>query len=291
MSLKLAETSAPPPARRARRRGSAASRSPRPLGSPLPAYERLERGRLLPSVSTLCRLAQVLNTSVDVLVGQCAPPPGPRVMREQIATTLGDAARAARERLGLTQAEVAGLMELSPVVYNRLERGRMLPSVPTLVRLCETLRVSPAELLGFPRPEKARKAVAREEDPPSLQQLLTLARQAGRHPAPGAHHHGQGSSPLSRGRGAPRHPRPWPPLTPPARGRPGTPGRCHPPRAPPRRAWRSPRRSAAPRPRPPPSARTRGQRGELGAQLAAAAPRPSRGAERAPAGAPCAEWP
>ncbi|MFL5347650.1 MAG: helix-turn-helix domain-containing protein [Hyalangium sp.] len=97
-------------------------------------------------------------------------------MREQIATTLGDAARAAREHLGLTQAEVAGLMELSPVVYNRLERGRMLPSVPTLVLLCETLRVSPAELLGFPRRAPPRKAVASEEDPPSLSQLLTLAR-------------------------------------------------------------------------------------------------------------------
>ena len=80
-------------------------------------------------------------------------------MREQIATTLGDAARAAREHLGLTQAEVAGLMELSPIVYNRLERGKMLPSVPTLVLLCETLRVSPAELLGFPRAHKSRKAV------------------------------------------------------------------------------------------------------------------------------------
>ncbi|WP_224241624.1 helix-turn-helix domain-containing protein [Hyalangium gracile] len=97
-------------------------------------------------------------------------------MREQIASRLSNAARAARERLGLTQAEVAGLMELSPIVYNRLERGRMLPSVPTLVQLCETLRISPAELLGFPRPEKARKAVLSEEEPPSLQQLLTLAR-------------------------------------------------------------------------------------------------------------------
>jgi transcriptional regulator with XRE-family HTH domain len=97
-------------------------------------------------------------------------------MREQIATTLGDAARAAREHLGLTQAEVAGLMELSPIVYNRLERGKMLPSVPTLVLLCETLRVSPAELLGFPRAPKSRKAVTSDEDPPSLLQLLALAR-------------------------------------------------------------------------------------------------------------------
>ncbi|WP_224365676.1 helix-turn-helix domain-containing protein [Hyalangium versicolor] len=97
-------------------------------------------------------------------------------MREQIATRLGYAARTARERLGLTQAEVAGLMELSPIVYNRMERGKMLPSVPTLVQLCETLRVSPAELLGFPRPEKSRKTATWDEDPPSLQQLVALSR-------------------------------------------------------------------------------------------------------------------
>jgi transcriptional regulator with XRE-family HTH domain len=97
-------------------------------------------------------------------------------MNEKLAATLGDAARAARERLGLTQAEVAARIPLSPVVYNRLERGRMLPSVPTLVRLCETLDTSPAELLGLTRPGRGEQARASKQEPASLHQLLSLAR-------------------------------------------------------------------------------------------------------------------
>lgn len=97
-------------------------------------------------------------------------------MREQLSTTLGDAARAARKRLGLTQAEVAGLLDTSPIVYNRLERGRMLPSVPTLVRLCEALQVSPEELLGLTHVARRGKIKPAVEDPPSLHQLVSLAR-------------------------------------------------------------------------------------------------------------------
>ncbi len=98
-------------------------------------------------------------------------------MRQKLATTIGDAARAARERLGLTQVEVAGLMDLSAIVYNRLERAKMLPSVPTLVRLCETLEASPSELLGFTGPPTQRgKVKLSDADPPSLHQLVNLAR-------------------------------------------------------------------------------------------------------------------
>ncbi|HLL02361.1 MAG TPA: helix-turn-helix transcriptional regulator [Myxococcaceae bacterium] len=97
-------------------------------------------------------------------------------MRDSLAVTIGDAARAARERLGLTQAEVAGLMDLSPIVYNRLERAKMLPSVMTLVRLSETLETSPAELLGFTQPVKRGNVKPSQGDAPSLHQLVNLAR-------------------------------------------------------------------------------------------------------------------
>ncbi len=99
-------------------------------------------------------------------------------MNEKLASAIGKAARAARERLGLTQVEVAGLMDLSPIVYNRLERGRMLPSVPTLVRLCETLEVSPEVVLGAGTPTGRGRARVppRDDEPPSLHQLTGLAR-------------------------------------------------------------------------------------------------------------------
>ncbi|WP_269149170.1 helix-turn-helix domain-containing protein [Corallococcus macrosporus] len=58
--------------------------------------------------------------------------------------------RAARLRAGLPQTEVARLVAISRNAYSRLERGRMLPSLETLHRLCTALGASPNELLGHP---------------------------------------------------------------------------------------------------------------------------------------------
>ncbi|WP_246137704.1 helix-turn-helix transcriptional regulator [Myxococcus llanfairpwllgwyngyllgogerychwyrndrobwllllantysiliogogogochensis] len=63
---------------------------------------------------------------------------------------LGEALRAARLRAGLQQTEVAKLVSISRNAYSRLERGLMLPSVPTLFRLCTVVSTTPNELLGFP---------------------------------------------------------------------------------------------------------------------------------------------
>ena len=70
-------------------------------------------------------------------------------MDEKLRQALGDAARAARLRLGLTQAEVAKKVRLKPGVYGRVERGAMVPSVPTLRRICETLGISSDALLSL----------------------------------------------------------------------------------------------------------------------------------------------
>ena len=70
-------------------------------------------------------------------------------MDEKLQRLLGDAARAARLRLGLTQAEVAKKVRLKSGVYGRVERGMMRPSVPTLRRMCETLGISSDVLLSL----------------------------------------------------------------------------------------------------------------------------------------------
>ena len=70
-------------------------------------------------------------------------------MDEKLRLALGDAARAARLRLGLTQAEVAKKVRLKSGVYGRVERGMMTPSVPTLRRMCETLGISSDVLLSL----------------------------------------------------------------------------------------------------------------------------------------------
>jgi transcriptional regulator with XRE-family HTH domain len=41
------------------------------LRLPLPAYARMERGRLMPGLTTFVHLAQVLDTSPDALLRPC----------------------------------------------------------------------------------------------------------------------------------------------------------------------------------------------------------------------------
>lgn len=68
-------------------------------------------------------------------------------MDRKLAAGLGAAVRRERLRRGLTQAETAEQVGVATEVYGRLERGRMLPSVPTLRRICQVLDVSADALL------------------------------------------------------------------------------------------------------------------------------------------------
>ncbi|MCY1073632.1 helix-turn-helix domain-containing protein [Archangium lansingense] len=61
--------------------------------------------------------------------------------------SLGEVARVARERLGLTQTQVARQIGIAPNVYGRIERGHMMPSVPTLRRMALVLGLSSDVLL------------------------------------------------------------------------------------------------------------------------------------------------
>ncbi|MBU8900861.1 helix-turn-helix domain-containing protein [Corallococcus sp. M34] len=96
-------------------------------------------------------------------------------MNEDLAATIGAISRAAREQMGLTQAEVADRVGLVPPVYSRLERGQMLPSVPTLYRLCTELMLSPEDLLGL-ADSSAKGPRTHPEDDSNLRRLLFLAR-------------------------------------------------------------------------------------------------------------------
>lgn len=98
---------------------------------------------------------------------------------EKLQLSLGETARAARERLGLTQAQVAQQMGLAPNVYGRIERGGMMPAVPTLRKLALTLAISADTLLALSREE----VTASVEDPapqgnlsPELLLLVSMLR-------------------------------------------------------------------------------------------------------------------
>ncbi len=69
--------------------------------------------------------------------------------REQ-ALALGNALRDARVRAGLSQEEVAERIDLDPMMYGGIERGRLVPTIPTLTRLCVVLKLDPDELPELP---------------------------------------------------------------------------------------------------------------------------------------------
>jgi transcriptional regulator with XRE-family HTH domain len=104
-------------------------------------------------------------------------------MDKKLASTIGAAARAARMRLELTQADVAERIDVATEVYGRLERGGMLPSVQTLLKLCHELNVSSDELLGLsshghssPRSTTVEAPSAPSERP-EIRRLLRSLRQ------------------------------------------------------------------------------------------------------------------
>ncbi len=103
-------------------------------------------------------------------------------MNEELAITVGAAARAARLRLGLTQADVAERVGIAMEVYSRMERGKVLPSVTTLRRLCQVLRIGADTLLGLevealePPQEEGAATASPGEDPPRLRRLVRALR-------------------------------------------------------------------------------------------------------------------
>ncbi len=112
-------------------------------------------------------------------------------LERRLASVLGATARSARMRAGLTQADVAERVGIATEVYGRLERGRMLPSVPTLWRLCSVLRTSSDEFLGLtnapaaPLPGEPLTSFPGEEpsdgdERPEMRRLMRTLRKLGR---------------------------------------------------------------------------------------------------------------
>lgn len=76
--------------------------------------------------------------------------------------------RERRHALGLSQSGLAELASVSPELVSRIERGRCLPSLPTLVTFANVLRTTPNDLLGFEQP------LANEELRPLLEAVNAL---------------------------------------------------------------------------------------------------------------------
>jgi transcriptional regulator with XRE-family HTH domain len=101
----------------------------------------------------------------------------------KLAANVGEVAREARQRVGLTQADVAERVGLATEVYGRLERGRMLPSVPSLRKLCIVLRTPSDSFLGLNSGEVATWVAEAEsitppeaDESPELRRLMRTLR-------------------------------------------------------------------------------------------------------------------
>ena len=102
-------------------------------------------------------------------------------MEKDVAKKLGMAMRRAREASGLTQTEAAERIGISLEFYARMERAGTLPSVPTLVRIADSLNISPDVIIArspkasrpLPKPNPVQPAEPRE-----LRHLLRRLRTA-----------------------------------------------------------------------------------------------------------------
>jgi len=84
-------------------------------------------------------------------------------MHEAFAAEFGHVLREARQRKGLRQGEVAQALHLSVLVYGRMERGKLLPSITVLHDLCVVLDVSSEELLQCAALRSETDASVRDE--------------------------------------------------------------------------------------------------------------------------------
>lgn len=112
--------------------------------------------------------------------GKESPVRTKREVKQKLSKALGDEARHARQRAGLTQADVAERIGVATEVYGRLERGLLMPSVPTLRRLCVALGLQADVLLslgtGRPSPAWAEPLPPPEKEGPQMRRLMRHVR-------------------------------------------------------------------------------------------------------------------
>lgn len=91
----------------------------------------------------------------------------------ELAQRIGATARAARLQAKFTQADVAERVGLQPEVYGRLERGVMMPSVPTLRKIAVVLKLPSDVIIGLAEERiKVDRTPAEGESSVELRRLL-----------------------------------------------------------------------------------------------------------------------
>jgi transcriptional regulator with XRE-family HTH domain len=94
--------------------------------------------------------------------------------KKKLMAHLAAVVREARKKAELTQADVAERVGVVTEVFGRLERGFLLPSVPTLRKLCRVLRLDANVVLGLDiekNPSWLKAPEPEADDPPELRRL------------------------------------------------------------------------------------------------------------------------
>lgn len=94
-------------------------------------------------------------------------------LTETFREVLGPNIREARERLGLSQARLAELVEMSPEVMGRMERKKVLPRLGRFVLLCKILGMRPDQMLGF---SSGPSAPVTSKTSPAYDEMMTVMR-------------------------------------------------------------------------------------------------------------------
>ncbi|WP_018997593.1 helix-turn-helix domain-containing protein [Hirschia maritima] len=79
-------------------------------------------------------------------------------METELKNHIAAIVRAARKAKGITQEELAGRIKRTPESLSNVERGNTLPSIETLVCLCQELEINPNSIFQSRSTSKTRTA-------------------------------------------------------------------------------------------------------------------------------------
>jgi len=114
---------------------------------------QLEGGRLLPSLTTLVKLAASLNVSIGELVDfklesrDEKPTQSRSTKKPSVDEVFGDVLVQLRKATGLSQQQLAAAAGIDRSFISRLERGLVSFSVTTIFKLAKPLNVNPSDII------------------------------------------------------------------------------------------------------------------------------------------------
>ncbi len=119
------------------------------LGIREASYQKYEYGSAKPRVVILTKLGELFQVSLDYLCGITQEKVSvSRSFPADIPLSLSKNIRADREKLDLTQQDIAASVGVSASAYQQYELHLKMPSYHTLIKLAEILHLALDEALG-----------------------------------------------------------------------------------------------------------------------------------------------